>query len=246
MSITTLTARSTAIFLRKFNKNLPREIAGLAAWYDSSDAITLSVDASGNVSQWNDKSGNGRNLTQATTLNRPGFTAGDGLTFTSAGHQLTNATSLNFSSGATIFIAYKPTDITGYTTVGGGDTLFEIGGYSPGTGSDGTAWGTYRLRKNGVTDRFFSPPGVERIALNHRILQTYANATESFCKIIGTNTTSNTLGSLSGGSGSTISVGPLGASRAITIREIIAYDNGSMASGDRQKVEDYLAAKWTT
>ena len=221
----------------------PTDLAGLALWLDAADSGTITLDGSNNVSQWDDKSGNGRNLTQATTLNRPGFTAGDGLTFTSSSHQLTNATSLNFSSGSTIFIAYKPTDITGYTTVGGGDTLFEIGGYSPGTGSDGAAWGTYRLRKNGVVDRFFSPPGVERIALNHRILQTYANATESFCKIIGTNTTSSTLGSLSGGSGGTISVGPLGASRAITIREIIAYDE-TISETDRMRIETYMLTKW--
>jgi hypothetical protein len=54
----------------------PRSIAGLAAWWDASDASTITT-VSGVVSQWNDKSGNGRNFTQATAANRPAvITAG--------------------------------------------------------------------------------------------------------------------------------------------------------------------------
>jgi len=47
----------------------PKTISGLAAWYDAADATTLTL-ATG-VSQWNDKSGNGRNLTQSTGNNQP-------------------------------------------------------------------------------------------------------------------------------------------------------------------------------
>ena len=40
------------------------------AWYDAADTATI-TSSSGAVSQWNDKSGNGRNLTQATAANQP-------------------------------------------------------------------------------------------------------------------------------------------------------------------------------
>lgn len=223
----------------------PTDLAGLALWLDAADNGSITLDGSNNVNQWNDKSGNGYHVAQTDTLRKPGFISGDGITYTSANHLLTNATSLNFSTGATIFIAYKPTDITGYTSVGGNDSFMQIGGYVTGTGSDGAAWGNYRLNKSAVADQMFSPPGVERIALNHRILQIYGNSTESFCKVIGTNTTSNTLGALSGGTGGTISVGSIGVSRAITIREIIVYSNGAMTSGNRTQVEDYLKARWS-
>lgn len=41
-----------------------------ALWFDASDSTTL-TSSSGKLSQWNDKSGNGRNLTQGTSANQP-------------------------------------------------------------------------------------------------------------------------------------------------------------------------------
>lgn len=46
-----------------------------AAWYDASDAATLTIDGSNLVSQWSDKSGNGRHVTQATAASRPTYNA---------------------------------------------------------------------------------------------------------------------------------------------------------------------------
>jgi len=45
-----------------------------AAWYDAADTNTITL-SSGAVSQWNDKSGNARNMTQGTPANRPTFVA---------------------------------------------------------------------------------------------------------------------------------------------------------------------------
>jgi hypothetical protein len=42
-------------------------------WLDAADAATITT-VSGAVSQWNDKSGNGRNATQATATSRPAYT----------------------------------------------------------------------------------------------------------------------------------------------------------------------------
>jgi hypothetical protein len=46
------------------------QIAGLTAWWDASDAATITA-VSGAVSVWADKSGNGRTLYQGTAANRP-------------------------------------------------------------------------------------------------------------------------------------------------------------------------------
>lgn len=51
----------------------PTSIAGLVLWLDASDASTVTLDGSNNVSQWNDKSGNARHATQATVLTRPNY-----------------------------------------------------------------------------------------------------------------------------------------------------------------------------
>lgn len=67
----------------------PQLLAGnLSFWFDASDASTITL-VSGAVSQWNDKSGNGRNATQATSTNRPAysltsFKGKPGLTFVKA------------------------------------------------------------------------------------------------------------------------------------------------------------------
>ena len=50
----------------------PKTVTGLYAWYDAADASTITLNGS-TVSQWNDKSGNGRNLVQSTALNQPGY-----------------------------------------------------------------------------------------------------------------------------------------------------------------------------
>ena len=48
----------------------PTDISGLKAWYDASDASTI-TKSSNLVSQWNDKSGQTNNLVQATGANQP-------------------------------------------------------------------------------------------------------------------------------------------------------------------------------
>lgn len=49
----------------------PTSIAGLQAWYDSSDAASFTFSSGNIVSQWNDKSGNGRHVSQGVVANQP-------------------------------------------------------------------------------------------------------------------------------------------------------------------------------
>ena len=48
----------------------PLSIANLKGWYDASDTGTITVSGTA-VTQWNDKSGNSKNLTQGPGANRP-------------------------------------------------------------------------------------------------------------------------------------------------------------------------------
>lgn len=50
----------------------PKTISGLFAWYDASDASSVTLNGT-TVSQLNDKSGNGRNLVQGTALSQPAY-----------------------------------------------------------------------------------------------------------------------------------------------------------------------------
>ncbi len=48
----------------------PPAISGLAAWWDASDAASI-TESSGAVSQWSDKSGNAHHLTQSSSGKKP-------------------------------------------------------------------------------------------------------------------------------------------------------------------------------
>ena len=52
----------------------PTSVSPLA-WYDAADAATI-VQSGGTVSQWNDKSGHGRNVAQAIATNQPAYSVG--------------------------------------------------------------------------------------------------------------------------------------------------------------------------
>ena len=51
----------------------PRVLPGFYAWFDATDASSVILDGSGNVSAWLDKSGNNRHLFQNTASNRPSY-----------------------------------------------------------------------------------------------------------------------------------------------------------------------------
>lgn len=53
----------------------PAKITSLQAWWDAADASTITKDGSNLVSAWTDKSGNSRDLAQATGTNQPTWTA---------------------------------------------------------------------------------------------------------------------------------------------------------------------------
>jgi hypothetical protein len=53
-----------------YNPFLPTDISGIKLWLDAADTSTITLSGS-QVTQWNDKSGNGYNFAQSTAGNRP-------------------------------------------------------------------------------------------------------------------------------------------------------------------------------
>ncbi len=78
----------------------PLNISGLGAWYDAYDASTI-TEAAGAVSQWDDKSGNLRHITQSTGANQPIYTNGDNVSFDGTNDWLGNSTPFIHAAGAT-------------------------------------------------------------------------------------------------------------------------------------------------
>jgi len=87
-----------------------------ALWLDGADASTIS-ESGGAVSQWNDKSGNARHVTQAIEANRPTFTANaingrSALDFDGSNDTLINTSAaLQRNVGATSFFAVTKLDV---------------------------------------------------------------------------------------------------------------------------------------
>ena len=108
-----------------FNKPFePNQLPGCQLWLDSQDSRTLTFSSSNIVSQWNDKSGNNRHVSQATVSAQPTWNIATGLTFDGVNDAL-------FGEGIpgtdySFFIVYK------MITTGGTRSMF-----STGTGSDG-------------------------------------------------------------------------------------------------------------
>ena len=55
----------------------PTGISSLAVWLDGEDTSTI-THSGGSISQWNDKSGNGRNFVQSTSADQPSLVSGVG------------------------------------------------------------------------------------------------------------------------------------------------------------------------
>src|SRR5260221_2651489 len=73
----------------------PASLTGLLAWYKADAGVTLSGS---NVTQWNDQTSNGYNLTPSTnppTFSATGFNSKQGITFTNAG-------TLNLGTGVSV------------------------------------------------------------------------------------------------------------------------------------------------
>jgi fibronectin-binding autotransporter adhesin len=95
--------------------------AGLLYWLDGADASSLTVDGNGKVSEWRDKSGNGRHFVQADTNTQPVYAAtglsGKGVvTFDGVNDQITLPSG---TSPQTVIIVNKPTGFTGLNGIWG-------------------------------------------------------------------------------------------------------------------------------
>lgn len=229
---------------------VPSDIAGLKLWLDASDSGTITLNGS-NVSQWDDKSANSYNYTQATATNQPTYTtAGQNglncLTFASNDF-LVNA-SINWgASASTLFLVMKETG-TGYQnvfTTGGGNTgqwgygvsdtssgnkiaIFDIGqGFAGFAGSPTTS---------NADVLCFTSAGISGSSVTANLFKN--GSADASNPVTLTNTTSATgsqIGAASGG----------GEAYDGTICEVIMYDS-QLGTSDRNKVENYLKTKWAT
>lgn len=219
-----------------------------ALWLDAADASTITT-VSGAVSQWNDKSGNGRNATQSTAGNRPLLAAAglngkavidcDGTNDELSLANITSLTSVNQS----LFVVAKRDNAAGRTEIS-----VSIGNSNTGEGvvdlprwTDNVMYSQvgYLANRPTPTSVITDQPYISSLT-GGAIQLSYTNGT-----LIGTGTTQSTFSFsvTSGFIGSGSAVSTSGRFFDGKIAEIVLLPVVANTT-TRQKLEGYLAWKW--
>ena len=222
----------------------PAELGTLSFWLDADDASTITI-ATG-VSQWNDKSSNGYNMTQASTSNQPAYVtnAQNGravVRFTPANsHQMAAGDVLDIRTGGMSIVAAYKNNANGYvlTKTAGAINVnsewgfatsqadFAMGGVVTTTG--GTATNATKV-SSWVMDRSAgSTFWVNGTETNADTSSPFPNTDDL------NNTAALTLGNRSG------------ATTLLFNGDLyeIVVSLSAISTSDRQKLEGYLAWKW--
>jgi hypothetical protein len=207
----------------------PNDIDGCQLWLDAADQSSLVLSGS-NVTQWTDKSGNGRNVSASSSY--PTFTT-NGILFNGATpNVLSNAASFSSTTALNSFVVFRSTvastrqrvfvySYSGQNRYVATDTTFNSistnasQGYGPVSYSPNT---TYIYSANTYTGS----------SISHS-----ENGVESSYQLESATISSTKL--IVGGESSVYFTG--------TIYEIILYD-AFFTTSQRQQVEGYLAHKW--
>jgi hypothetical protein len=229
-----------------------------AVWLDADDASTVTT-VSGNVSQWNDKSGNGRNCVQTNASLRPPYTvsainsraAVEFNISSAAGHFLNGlSTGSRTLSSRSMFCVFQET--TSVNNAG----VFVV---APSSGNDFNQTTAVAYT---TTQGVFNFDVVGSTGISYQILnggskptplgvygEVFATTTGSLFvngSLAGTDASFNAFAASSGqgyGVGSRFFGGLGSAGLRGRIGEIV-YIDSNLSTLDREKLEGYLAHKW--
>lgn len=214
--------------------------SGAVLWLDAADASTI-TESSGSVSQWDDKSGNGNNVTQSTGSEQPttGVSTSNGLNVLSFdGGDTLNLPSGLFDLGednSTIFAVVQCADNTSQMMFFNLVETFT---------SRYTLWGEFSSQINFDHNAGSAAKGsVDRINTN-----VYTASRTGTAIVVGSNGVDGTV-SNTATDATNITSGTIGSYRGISahltgfIAEIIVYDR-SLTAVEKDNVNNYLSSKW--
>jgi hypothetical protein len=223
----------------------PTSFSGCQMWLDAADLTTLSLSGS-NVTQWNDKSGQGYLLTVPGGYTSPVYS--NGILSLTGSNSLWSTTNFAISGNAqvTMFL------VGSITTIGGNGPGAHIGQGGP--GSPPVYFGLVPYQDGGQTILFapscFGPDVsltfTPNISGQRYLLCGFYNGTVIHGTYNGTLMTSQSLTTANFAS-RPFQVGNRNANSAApnngTVCETICY-SGALSTSQRQTVEGYLAWKW--
>lgn len=242
---------------RRFAQNWTPSALGssLALWLDADDARTITLNGS-TVSQWNDKSGNNRNVAQATAANQPAYTSNvlnqkPVLRFNHLNDQfLSNTGTFTLSGGAVLAFVARHSDITMSGNFSTGRAAHPVGWSSFTTfvnhlPADGTPLLSQWVSSTASSSRVLLQDGVPVTMVPHVWLEVQSGSTLAG-GIDGTMLTpiAATLSNPPAvviGTGTTFT----GQNQFFDgdLAEVVAI-RSNLSTDDRQRLEGYLAWKW--
>ena len=239
----------------------PSAVAGLQVWLDASDASSLFdaasggslVAADGAVARWQDKSGNARHATQATSGSRPLRKTSqqggkDALLFDGVDDLLRVSYNAAGSSGITIFAVFRRVSAS---------TVYAFSNYeySPGNGRGLLFGGTTSnaVNASGRPDgtSAFRSASSGNATTSYVVAAAQWNGANLLAYSNGAGQSSTPASAASLQSSDSIVIGATYAAdpaliqsfSSIGIGEIIVYDS-ALSDANRALVENYLLAKW--
>ncbi len=227
-------------------------LPGYSLWLDADDASTFTYSSGTVVSQWNDKSANGYNFTQATTSQQPVRQTNiqNGLPalnmHTGGTIRWMSNSSYDFSSGAfTIFCVY---DSNGgnFTTVAGRNT---VGSVTLGTNANSVNYAISRIGQ-ATTSSNLTPTGSNADVIVYKSAGVSGgNLSADLYKNGTAGSSTLTVGITSAGDKFTIGATQNGSADHYQpdgyLCELIVYPS-QLSDTDRNSVEAYLKTKWGT
>jgi hypothetical protein len=227
----------------------PSRLESVSLWMDANDSSTITLTSS-EVSQWDDKSGNGYNFTQTDANQRPTLGTLNGLT--SVQFNLNDAGTATDKLNATSNPLGNVNDSVGEMSLfiaGEVNSLATSGGYFPIIGQNTFYISTYILgqvlARFGSAGQFSSSAGI--VSNGDKVLLGFTSSVSASNQEVFLNGTSVASQSVT----SSLSVASSFYIHGFTsngydneLGEIVMVAGNTLSTSDRQKIEGYLAHKW--
>jgi hypothetical protein len=232
----------------------PRSISGLQFWIDGADRTSMTFASANTISAWNDKSGNGFNLSQSTTAYQPIYSSNYVNLGTASNYYMNMPqAAINNASSWSMFFVFNPINSTNWIMAkqfDGNNTLNLLSLTYNGFRSSGTTNVLYFKAQNAAT--LFTGPAalttnsVQLISMRYdgTNMQYYLNGNLA-STTAGSFTIINETGASSCALGAFIVAGALEnpGTTNFNLGEFQFFNN-ALTTAQRQTVEGYLAWKW--
>ena len=231
-----------------------KSISSLQFWLDAADTSSITFTSSNTISAWNDKSGNGFNLYQATSSNQPTYFS-NYITLGTASNYYMNMPqgAVNNASTWSMFFVINPINSTNWIMAKQWDGVNSLNILSityNGYRSSGTTGVVYFKPQNSAT--LFSGPAALATSTVQMVSMSY-DGTNMYYYLNGNlgSTTAGTFGIINVGSATTCTLGAWVVAGGLEYSGTtnfklgeLQFFNTALTINQRQQTEGYLAWKW--